>query len=531
MRGLGPTLLLLSLLPSAGTPAVAADGAAPTFERDIRPILAARCVVCHNARELANPDTSAGLALDTFDAAIRGTDKHKVVVPGKPDESGLFTRLGEADEERRMPLSDAPLPPAKRDLIRRWIEAGALRGEPVAVADASKTARKTVRRARSALDVVAGLPALPPRDKAAELRLKIGPLPPVSALAFGGDGTTLAVGTNGRVTIWDLDRREVVRALDEIPGPVLALAFSPDGKALAVGAGLPARSGVARVYRVADGTILHALEGHADSVAGLAFRPDGGGLATASYDATVRLWDLPSGKPAGTFKGHSDFVHDVAFLPDGKSLLSASKDRTIKRLDAATASEIRSYGEHDDDVLAIAVRPDGSGFVSAGNEPQIRSWAIDGEKSSRKVGAHTGPVHQLAYSRDGKRLVSAGGDRTIRVFDGATGAHLKSLPGPTEWQYAVAVRPDGRRVAGGGWDGVVRVWDADAPRLELILLQPPGRSPGEPSWLSVAADGTLGGTPDLREAVRWAVDGQESRELARPPVDLIGPPAPAARPK
>src|SRR4051794_25069692 len=59
-----------------------ADGP-PTYERDIRPLLARRCTVCHNAKKLADPDISAGLALDTFEAALAGTKDHRVVVAGK----------------------------------------------------------------------------------------------------------------------------------------------------------------------------------------------------------------------------------------------------------------------------------------------------------------------------------------------------------------------------------------------------------------------------------------------------------------
>ncbi|HEY2157876.1 MAG TPA: c-type cytochrome domain-containing protein [Isosphaeraceae bacterium] len=509
---LGPGLWLVATL-------AIADGTAPTFERDVRPILARRCVACHAAKYLDDADTGGGLALDSFDAAMKGTAKRRAVTPGMPAGSPLFARLIDPDEDRRMPPDEEPLDGPARDLIRRWIDDGAPRGVPVNVARPSE--KTPSRRVVRSIDVVIPLPSPGSKEGPGAIRVKAGPLPAVSSLAFAPDGKTLAVGTHGQVTLWDLAKREPSRVLDDTPGAVLALAFGPDGKTLAAGAGLPARSGLIRIYAMPEGTRLRSLEGHRDVVSALAFRPDGRALASSSYDGTVRAWDVATGKPLGTFKGHSDFVYDVAYLPDGKSLLSASKDRTIKRIDAGTMAEMRSYGEHNDDVLAVAVRPDGSGFLSAGNEPQVRSWALDAEKSARKVGAHDGPVHQLVISRDGKRLASASGDGSVRVFDAANLGSPRSMPGPTEWQYAVAVSDDGRRVAGGGWDGIVRVWDAELSRLEAILLQPPSPSPGQASWLAVGPDGAVTGSEDLRSAVRWVVGGKETKKRPKvaPPAD------------
>ena len=75
-------------------------------------------------------------------------------------------------------------------------------------------------------------------------------------------------------------------------------------------------------------------------------------LASASFDQTVRLWDLGRAQAAGVFRGHSDFVYAVAYTPDGRHLLTAGKDRTIKRIDVRTLKEERTYSGHDQEVLA-----------------------------------------------------------------------------------------------------------------------------------------------------------------------------------
>lgn len=528
------TALLIVLATLADAP--------PTYERDVRPLFAKRCTVCHNVRKLDQPDISAELALDSFDATLKGLKDHLVVVAGNAGGSELISRLNDPDEDRRMPLSDKPLSEPEQTMLRRWVDAGAPRGEPVAAVEAAVT--KTKRRAARTLDVVLPVAAtVPAGTKGLEpggplrLALKVGPMPAVTALVFRGDGRLLAVGTHGAVTVWDLVDGRPAMTLTGVPGPVHALVFNRDGKRLAVGSGLPARSGVVRVYAVPGGTLLHEFEGHGDVVFGLAFRPDDGQLASASFDQTVRLWDLIRGRQEGVFRGHSDFVYDVAYDRDGRTLYSVSKDRSIKRFDAARLKEVRTYSDHDDDVLALAVAPGGKTFVTAGNEPQLRWWTSEGEKPTQKASAHTGPVHQLAFSADGSRLISAGGDGTVRLWDGRSGSQQKALPGSTEWQYAVALSADAGLAAAGGWDGLVRVWDADKGTLRATLLQPPGVEPGDSEWMALAPTGYVSASPALAGLIRWKVSDKEvSAEAARAVYDrpdvlarlLRGEPVPAA---
>lgn len=90
------------------------------FNRDIRSILSENCFACHG------PDKShrkAGLRLDIREAAL----EKAAIVPGKPEESELIARIfsDTTDEVMPPPLSHKTLTPAQKDLLRRWVEAGA----------------------------------------------------------------------------------------------------------------------------------------------------------------------------------------------------------------------------------------------------------------------------------------------------------------------------------------------------------------------------------------------------------------------
>jgi hypothetical protein len=99
-----------------------------SFNRDIRPILADRCFSCHGA------DTSqrkARLRLDRAagaDGAYRSHDGSTAIKPGSLKNSELWSRITASDADEVMPPPKArkkPLSEKEKQVIRRWIEAGA----------------------------------------------------------------------------------------------------------------------------------------------------------------------------------------------------------------------------------------------------------------------------------------------------------------------------------------------------------------------------------------------------------------------
>jgi mono/diheme cytochrome c family protein len=105
--------------------AVAAIAAAqPTrYSRDVAPILAMNCHLCHGA----NPDSAAGgLSTRTFAELMKGGNLGPVVIPRNPARSPLWQFVsGARGEAHRMPLGGPPLAPAEVEMIRRWIAEGA----------------------------------------------------------------------------------------------------------------------------------------------------------------------------------------------------------------------------------------------------------------------------------------------------------------------------------------------------------------------------------------------------------------------
>ncbi len=123
---LPPALLLVALLAAFGPSiAVAADSSPPVdFARQIRPVLSDKCFVCHGNDESSR---EADLRLDIKEGAFGDLGGYRAIVPGKPDESELWARISNKDEDERMPPPEAEhrLNAEEIERIRRWIAAGA----------------------------------------------------------------------------------------------------------------------------------------------------------------------------------------------------------------------------------------------------------------------------------------------------------------------------------------------------------------------------------------------------------------------
>ncbi|XP_042189770.1 PWP2 small subunit processome component, partial [Callorhinchus milii] len=216
----------------------------------------------------------------------------------------------------------------------------------------------------------------------------------VTAVTFNHTGYVLvSASLDGTVRAFDLHRYRNFRTFTS-PQPTQFCCLAVDSSGELVCAGSQDSFQIF-VWSMQTGRLLDVMSGHEAPVSGLAFSPQQGLLASASWDHTVRLWEMfDSWKSQETLNLNAEAL-TVTFRPDGRELAVATLDGQITFWEPRNAVQ--------------------TGSIETRHDLKVGRRQLD--KITAKQAAKGKAVSTLCYSADGSSVLAGGHSRFVCVYN------------------------------------------------------------------------------------------------------------------
>lgn len=179
------------------------------------------------------------------------------------------------------------------------------------------------------------------------------------------------------------------------------------------------------VGEVGKSKYIKCFKGHQNEVNAITWCPAGKLLASCSDDFTAKVWSLDSQEPLQDFKEHKKELYTIKWSPTGPGssnpnkdlvLASASFDATIKLWNVEVGKCLYSLSKHTSPIYSVSFSPDGQYLASGSFDHYLYIWSVQtGEIVKTYKGG--GGIFEVCWSRKGDKIAASFDTNNLVVVD------------------------------------------------------------------------------------------------------------------
>ena len=274
-----------------------------------------------------------------------------------------------------MPPNSAKIPDAEIELIRKWIEGGALENSGSKAAVKAKP-KFEFKLDPAALGKPAGTPAMPEN-------LSTEPFVPqakpgaVVAMASSPWAPVVAIAGHKQVLLYRTTDFHLIGVLPFPEGAIYVLKFSRNGDLLLAGGGRGGQSGIAVAWDVKKGTRVFEVGKEYDVVLAADISPDHGQVALGGPGRVVRVYNTADGSLAQEMRKHTEWITAAEFSPDGVLLATGDRNNGLIVWEAQTGREFFDLRGHQAAITDVSWRLDSNVLASSSEDTTVKLWEME----------------------------------------------------------------------------------------------------------------------------------------------------------
>jgi transducin (beta)-like 1 len=248
---------------------------------------------------------------------------------------------------------------------------------------------------------------------------------PIFSLKWNKRGNFLLSGSYDKTTIvWDVSGPAgfVEQQFTDHQAPALDVDWKDD-----VTFASCSTDKTVHICRVGVPKPLKVYSGHTDEVNAVKWDPSGQLLASCSDDCTAKVWDVESDRtdPLHDLTSHQQEIYTVKWSPTGSGsknpskkavLATASFDGSVRLWDVKDGSCYRVFNRHRDSVYSVAFSPSGDYLASGSLAGQMYIWNIE-EGRHIKSYKGKGDIFEVAWNKEETRVAACFSSNVVAVID------------------------------------------------------------------------------------------------------------------